>query len=336
MTEISNTKLLSRNAYIFKLGLLVCAWFACLCVCSLFGPAGIDVDIIFQLRLPMLLAASLVGAGLSVGGFALQGILRNPLAEPYLLGISSGAGVGVILSFAFASSAIIANLGTLGTSGFAFAGAALTSALVYWLSRSGGRVDRLSMVLAGVIINSINGAIMLLVYLYLDQQQIANFASWMMGSVRETFAPGQLVASGVIVLLSAGLLVYRSAQFNVLGLGASVAQSAGIAVNRLRVETFICVAISAAVAVSLAGPIGFVGLIVPHITRQIFKHDSRLGMIGAFFLGGIFMLIAQTLCYAILPDVLYAGKVPVGVVTALAGGPFFLILLRRSQGKSYA
>ena len=329
-------KILTPRKFLLCACAMFFAWLGALALCSLVGSAGLSWFIFTELRLPRLLAASLVGAGLSAGGIALQSILRNPLAEPYLLGISSGAGVGVITSIAIGAGALAGVSSALVGSGFAFAGAFITSLLVYKLATSTGRLDRLGLILAGVIINSINGALMLLLHLYLDQGQIVNFAAWMMGSVREDGFSANLIFAAILILLSWSWLIFRSAQYNLLGLGSSVAQSAGVAVNRLRVETFFCVAIAAAASVSLAGPIGFVGLIVPHVVRVFWKYDCRIQLVAAGFAGAIFMLFAHTICYALLPDVLRAGKVPVGIVTALAGGPFFLLLLKKSQDKRYA
>ena len=306
-------------------------WLVSLLVCSLFGQSSINWRIWWSLRMPRLVTASLVGAALATGGISLQSILRNPLAEPYLLGISTGAGVGLLLGMLISSLGASALVMFLGTPGLAFIGAGITCLLVYMLSQRSGKLDCYSLILAGVIINSINSAIMLLIHLYMSQVQVANFASWMMGSITELGWTGTILFCGILILASWGWLIYRSAHYNLLMLGDQVAQTAGVEVFRLRAETFIAVSVSAACAVALAGPIGFIGLIVPHITRRILKYDCRIQIVAIGFIGATFLLVAQTVCSAFAPYLLQNAHIPVGIVTALTGGPFFLFLLIRSH-----
>ena len=273
-----------------------------------------------------LLAAAVVGAGLAVGGMALQGLLRNPLAEPYILGISSGAGVGVLGGLALAAHFALPAWAS--TPVLAFVGALVTCAAVYGVAQRRGHLDPYSLILSGVIVNSFNGAIMLTIYLYVDPHRIADFAHWAMGRLPDSVDMVLLGVCGACVLGGWVVLLVNGAAFNVLALGDSVAGSSGVSVHRLRIVTFLAVGLMTAAAVALAGPIGFLGLIVPHICRMLFGPDHRVGIVTAGLVGAVVLVGAETLCRTVGP---YVGVslIPVGILTALAGGPFFIVLLRR-------
>ncbi|HUS92430.1 MAG TPA: iron ABC transporter permease [Phycisphaerae bacterium] len=294
-------------------------------LCSLAGLAEMTPQVWLS-RALRLLAAAVVGASLAAGGAALQGLLRNPLAEPYILGISSGAGVGVLLGLA--ASARVALPLWASTPVLAFAGAMATCAAVYAIAQRRGRLDPYSLILSGVIVNSFNGAIMLTIYLYVDRYRIADFAYWAMGQLPDSTNLRLLAVCGACAVGGWGVLLASAAGFNVLGLGDDVAASSGVSVHRLRLATFAAVGLMTAAAVALAGPVGFLGLIVPHLCRMAFGADHRLGVLASGFAGAIFLMAAETLCRTIGPY-LGAGRIPVGIVTALTGGPFFIYLLRR-------
>ncbi len=300
--------------------------------CSFVGPFSLPDDQpfwthpIWQARVVRLAAAGVVGAGLAIGGVALQGLLRNPLAEPYILGISSGAGVGVLLGLALAAR--VALPGWLTTPVLAFVGAVATCAVVFAVAQRRGRLDPYTLILSGVIVNAFNGAIMLTIHLYVDPYRVAEFVRWGMGDVPDTLSTIRLgVASGCV--LAGGLaLLWRGAALNTLGLGDDVAASTGVGVDRLRVEVFGAVGLMTAAAVALAGPVGFVGLIVPHVLRMLLGPDHRLLTLAGAFGGAVFLMLAHALCVAAGP-LLNVDAVPIGVVTSLCGGPFFIALLRR-------
>ncbi|OPX24416.1 MAG: hypothetical protein B1H04_02090 [Planctomycetales bacterium 4484_123] len=280
-----------------------------------------------------LLAAGLVGAALAAAGMALQGLLRNPLAEPYVLGISSGAGVGVLLGLAV--SAWTALPGWLSTPVLAFVGAIITCAVVYGIAQRRGRLDPYALILSGVIVNSFNAAIMLTIYLYVDPHRIADFAHWAMGRLPDSTDLTLLAVCGGCVLVGWAVLVLHGAAFNVLGLGDEVATATGVTVQRLRLVTFAAVGVMTAAAVALAGPVAFVGLIVPHICRMLIGPDHRLGLLVSGLVGAVFLAGAEVLCRTAGP-LIGVSLIPVGILTALAGGPFFIYLLRRRFGEARA
>jgi len=307
--------------------LLAAATAAVALLCSLFGEVELS-GAIWRARLLRLLAAGTVGAALAAAGMALQGLLRNPLAEPYVLGISSGAGVGVLVGLALAP--LVALPGWATTPALALAGAAVTCVAVYSIAQSRGRLDPYVLLLSGVIVNAFNGALMLCVFLVAPKATITNFTVWAMGGVSERIAitniPFLVVCTGA-VLCGWALLFVRGAAYNALGLGDDVARSTGVSVGRLRVETFLVAALLTAAAVALAGPIGFVGLIVPHVCRLVVGPDHHRLSVASGFAGAMLLMVADTLC-RLAGGWLRIGEVPVGIVTALAGGPFFIYLLR--------
>ncbi len=290
---------------------------------------------IWQVRMFRLVGASVVGAALATAGLGLQGLLRNPLAEPYILGISSGAGVGVLLGAPLAAATMLPDWAT--TPALAMVGALLTAGLVYGIAQRRGRLDPFVLLLAGVIVNVFNGALILTILQFVKQQDMINFIGWGMGQMPEYlwFKPELLVLCTAIVFGGWVMLLIRAAAMNTLGLGDEVASSIGVRVQWIRIETFVVTALMTSAAVALAGPIGFVGLIVPHVCRLILGPDHRLLAIVTGFGGAMFIMIADTFC-RILGDALNVGEVPVGVVTAMAGGPFFIWILRRRMREGQA
>ena len=273
-----------------------------------------------------LLAAAVVGAGLASGGAALQGLLRNPLAEPYILGISSGAGVGVLGGLAVGAWLAVPTWAS--TPVLAFVGAMATCGAVYAVAQRRGRLDPYSLILSGVIVNTLNGAIMLTIYLYVDPHRIADFAHWAMGRLPDSVDGVLLIVCGACVAGGWGVLLLHGAAFNVLALGDAVAGSSGVSVHRLRLVTFVAVGLMTAAAVALAGPIGFLGLIVPHICRMVLGADHRIGLAASAVVGAAALMGAEMLCRTAGP-LIGVSLIPVGILTALTGGPFFIYLLRR-------
>jgi len=273
--------------------------------------------------------AAEVGMALAVAGLALQALLRNPLAEPYILGISSGAGVGVLCGLALAAHLALPRWAT--TPALAMVGGLATAVVVYAIAYRRGRLDPYVLLLAGVMINVFNGALILVILQFTRPTETIHFIGWGMGKVPEWIwhEPILLIVSAAAVLAGWGILFTKGAAFNALGLGDEVASSTGVSVQSLRIQTFVVVSLMTAMAVSLAGPIGFLGLIVPHVCRMLLGPDHRLLVIVTGFGGAVFLMVADTLCRLIGTGM---GELPVGVVTALAGGPFFIYLLRTRRG----
>ncbi|MBN1553102.1 MAG: iron ABC transporter permease [Phycisphaerae bacterium] len=283
---------------------------------------------IWRLRVVRLSAAALVGVGLAAAGLALQGLLRNPLAEPYILGVSSGAGIGVLLG---PSLGVVLHLAPWATTPvLAMVGALITAAVVYGIAQRRGRLDPYVLLLAGVIVNVFNGAVIMALMHFLKPDEIFKFVGWGMGQIPDWLwsQPSLIWICGGMIVAGWFVLFLRSAAMNMLSLGDDVASTSGVGVHRLRVETFVVVALMTSASVALAGPIGFVGLIVPHICRLLLGPDHRRLAIVAGFGGAMFLMLADTLC-RLMSAWFQFGELPVGVITALAGGPFFIVLLRR-------
>ena len=318
--------LTGRKLAVCLLGLLL-ASVAVAAVCSLAGQYRLTAEI-WRIRLYRAAAAAVVGAALAVGGLALQGLLRNPLAEPYILGISSGAGVGVLLGLALASRLALPRWST--TPVLSLLGAAATSAVVYGVAQRRGRLNPYVLLLSGVMINVFNGALILTILQFTRPTDMIHFIGWGMGQVPEWLwdDPVLLIVAGTIVIGGWCVVFVHGAAFNALGLGDDVAASSGVSVHRLRTLTFVVVSLMTGMAVALAGPIGFVGLIVPHVCRIFVGPDHRLLAIVSGFVGAMFLMAADTFC-RMIDKWTDLGELPVGVITALVGGPFFIWLLRR-------
>jgi len=319
------TRLLSARrlaAYVVVLGAVTAG---AVLACSLVGLYDLTEQV-WQLRVTRLVAAAAVGAALAAAGMALQGLLRNPLAEPYILGISSGASVGVLLGTTLGLAGLAA--ARPATPVLAFVGAAVTSLVVYGIAQRRGRLDPYVLLLSGVIVNAFNGAIILGLLMFQEPNEMAAFARWTMGGLQEVYRPATLAVCLVCILGGWAILLWRSAWLNALALGDDVASSSGVAVQRLRLEVFAAVAVMTAASVSLAGPVGFLGLIVPHLCRLALGPDHRRLIVFSGFAGAVFLVLVETFCRNVGPAV-GVGYIPVGIITALWGGPFFIFLLRR-------
>lgn len=289
---------------------------------------GVPGEAIFAARCARLVSGLLVGASLSVAGVLLQALLRNPLASPYVLGVSSGAALGVMVVTALAggAAAVVTGMNHLG----ALIGALLTMILVYLLSQKRGWVDPLGLLLVGVMMNAMNGAaIMFLNYLNPHGTK-AQIALWMMGYLDENvgWAVVAIVAGTTVASIAATWALGRS--MDVATLSDSEAQSVGLNLSALRLALFGLAGLLTAGAIVLAGPIAFVGLVCPHIVRLLIGPAHRPLILGSALAGAILLVGADT---AIKALDLGQGLMPVGIVTALVGGPIFIWLLRPELGK---
>ncbi|MBK8944965.1 MAG: iron ABC transporter permease [Ignavibacteriae bacterium] len=274
-------------------------------------------QIIFQIRLPRILFAILVGGGLSITGTVFQAILMNPLAEPYILGISSGGTFGAIL-------AILIGLTFLGTQIFAFLGALTVMFLVFFLGKRFGEINGNILLLSGVMIGAFFSAAILLLVIFLDSS-LRTAVFWMIGSL--SFANSEnLIFVAIIVLIISVFLSINSNKYNILALGDESAKSLGINSSREKKIAYFASSILIGIVVSVSGIIGFVGLTIPHLCRLIWGNDNRKIVPISFFVGAIYLTIADTIArIAVSP-----AELPVGSVTAIIGAPIFIFLLRRT------
>lgn len=280
-------------------------------------------------RLFRLGIACVVGASLATSGVALQALLRNALAEPFILGLSTGAGVGIMGLTLIGRTFDL----TLGAHYGAMIGAALTLTIVFMASRRQGVIDPLGLLLIGVVLSTINGGIILLLnYLPHSEGLWENVAKWMVGYIQEGVSP--TVFMGVALLSGVGisLLLVLGRAMDVATLSDDEAQSVGVNLKTLRALLFIIASILAAGAVILAGPIAFVGLICPHIVRMLIGPRHRPLLIGAAAMGAALIIVADMLS-ASLKLVLDRGLMPLGVFTAILGGISFLWILRPKLGR---
>lgn len=281
--------------------------------------------VVMEVRLPRILTAVLVGAGLAVSGVIYQGILLNPLADPYTLGISSGAAFG-------ASVALLANLSLLGqfsTPIFAFIGAVATLLIVMRLSTFNGQISAQTLILSGVIVGAILSAGISFMK-YLADEQVAVIIFWLMGSFGAATWDG-VIYLGLTILFGLAVCYYFSRDLNIMSLGRRSSDSLGVDTAKVRQILLLSASFVTAVCVALTGIIGFIGLIVPHLMRFIVGPDNRKLLPVSALAGAFLLLMADTLTRAVLPV-----EVPIGVLTALIGGPFFCIIFRQKQkGRSY-
>ncbi len=298
---------------------------------DMFTPGTRAHEIVIGYRLPRVFLGAIAGAGLAAVGAALQSVLRNPLADPYILGVSGGAALGATLAIAsgMGSGPVFAAAGVPAAS---FAGGAAATALVWTLGRA-GRAGGTSILLAGVVINSIAYACILFVEAFADPGKLQSLVWWLMGYLD---APtwSQL---GFVTLYAAGgmaILLGDAARINVLSLGDEPAASLGIEVRALeRRVLFACAAVVGAV-VSVTGPVGFVGLVVPQAMRRLLGPDLRVLLPASIFSGAATLVACDLAVRMIAP--LVQTEVPVGAVTALIGGPMFLVLLWRPHKRPLA
>lgn len=292
------------------------------------GSLGQAELIVGQIRLPRTLLGVATGSVLALAGVAMQGLFRNPLADPGLIGISSGAALGAAIAIVFGAS-----LGGLPEafapyllSACAFAGGLLVTALVYRLGRHNGQTNVATMLLAGVALTALTGALIGLFTYLADDATLRTLTFWNLGSLNGASYP-RLWPLLLVTLLVACWLPRRVDALNALLLGESEARHLGFDVERLKVELILCTALGVGAAVAAAGMIGFIGLVVPHLLRLIVGPDHRVLLPASMFGGAILLLLADLIARLALAP----AELPIGIVTALIGAPFFLYLLIRGR-----
>ena len=284
---------------------------------------NIDANILFIARLPRVLMASLVGAALGVAGVVFQALLRNDLAAPFTLGVTSGAALGAVIAIRLGFSFSFLGLSTAPLA--AFIGALGAILLVFTLVGSRrGEFSTSVILLAGVTVNFFFAALVMLVHYMADITQSLQIVRWLMGSLDITgYAPLKTIAPMVFI----GILVilYVSRDLNVISAGSEPAMGRGINVSQVQLTGFLGASLITGAVVSISGPITFVGLIVPHIVRLLIGPDNRLLIPACMFFGASFMISCDTVARMILAPT----EIPVGIITAILGGPFFIWLLKK-------
>ena len=279
--------------------------------------------IVLSIRLPRILLGILIGGGLAVAGAAMQGLFRNPLADPGLIGVSSGAAVAAVATIVLGATQ---TLGSFALSIAAFGGGAATTLLVYRLSLVHGSVSVSTMLLAGIAINAVAGAITGVFTFVADDAQLRSLTFWSMGSLGGATWPAVAAAAPFTGLATLAVLRYAR-PLNALLLGEAEAGHLGCNVDRLKRSIVLLVALSVGAAVAAAGIIGFVGLVVPHLLRLTLGPDHRFLLPGAALLGASLLLGADLIARTLVAP----AELPIGIVTAIIGGPFFMYLLQRGR-----
>lgn len=317
---------LTQQRWLRLLVMLVIITAMCVAAGLMIGPQGLHANalILWQIRLPRVLLGLLVGMALGSAGTTFQALLRNPLADPYILGVSGGAALGSVLG-------VILHMPILITTLLAFSTSLATMALITWaVGRNTSRDTPHTLLLTGVIFNAFAFALIMLVHAIVSMQDAHAILFLLIGSLETV----QLSTVGWVALIVIPGLIWLTRQgqaMNALCLGDDTAHSLGIDVTRLQRHTFIVASIMIGAVVAVSGLIGFVGLFIPHIVRLIWGSDHRLVVPASGLLGGGFLVLADALARTILTQTSFQTELPVGVITALIGGPVFIMLLRREM-----
>jgi len=282
---------------------------------------GVDQVVVLSLRLPRILAALLAGGALAVAGAGFQALTRNPLAEPSVLGVSSGAAFGVIVAQVFGLGGGLVE--AVGIAACAFAGALVAGVAVYAIASRGGGLPVHTLLLAGVIVGIFFSSAITVLISVLDFDRLGGVVHWLLGNLGP-IAPASLAVFAALTAVGLWLVVGQARPLNLLALGEESAQQLGVDAERLKRRVFAGAALLTSAVVAFVGPIGFVGLIVPQVIRMLLGPDNRVVIPAAVLGGGAFLLLADTLAR----NVVAPAELSVGVITAFCGAPFFIYLLR--------
>lgn len=279
--------------------------------------------IVGQIRLPRVLLAAVMGATLAMSGAAMQGLFRNPLADPSLIGVTAGASLGAALVIVAGGNLLQGYMGLTLVSAGAFGGGVLAVLFVYHLATSPNGTSVATMLLAGIAITALSGAISSLLEFFADNDMLRRISLWKMGGLDGANYPRLILASAVSIVLLLILPRYARA-LNALLLGESEARHLGIRVNKVKIALITWVAIGVGTSVAMVGTIAFVGLVVPHIVRMLAGPDHRHLLPASALAGAVLLVVADTLSRVLVAPT----ELPVGVITAIIGVPFFISLLR--------
>jgi len=280
--------------------------------------------ILLKVRLPRILLACMVGGALAVSGVVLQALLRNPLADPYILGVSSGSALGAIIAILLGLNITIGALPSIPL--FGFAGGLLTILFVYHISKIHRKISIHTMLLVGVVTGAILAAIIMFITSIAGPHKVQGIIFWLMGSLSSQEYPMVAIVS-FYVIVGILILLYHARGLNLLVLGEESATQLGLEVERTKKIAFIGASLITGAAVSVSGLIGFVGILIPHLMRMIIGSDHRLLLPAAGLFGSIYLILADTLARTLMAPT----EIPVGVITAICGGPFFIYLLKTKK-----
>jgi iron complex transport system permease protein len=286
------------------------------------GPSWISPLRIYRVRLPRIILGIFAGSSLALVGASLQGILQNPLADPYILGVSSGAAFGAALAI------VLRLASSLLTPLFGFLGAALAIVAVYNLAKSEGRIPKDTLLLSGVLVGFFFSALVMLL-MVMARSELHQITYLLMGNLGFIFARRDIpLFGGFVILVSVcGVIIYsRWREMNILSLGEEGARQLGVETERLKMMVFVTSSLVVGAVVAFCGAIGFVGLVVPHITRMLVGPDHKRLIIASVLMGGTLLLVADSIARTAAPV-----ELPVGVITAIFGVPFFGFLLKRRK-----
>ena len=283
------------------------------------GLSGEQFDILFQIRLPRILLAAAVGGSLATAGASYQALLRNPLAEPYLLGISNGAAVGTMVALVFFGA------NEWSRPLLAFAGALLATFTVYRLARGSAGATPERLILAGVIVTTFLSSVIVFVTTLMDATRIRSFTFWLLGDLSGS-SRALLPIAITIALAGSVALTANARSLNLLMLGERDAFDLGVEVGRVRIIVFLVASLLVGSSVAASGSVGYVGLVVPHLVRLSLGSDNRISIPAATLGGALFVIIADTVARTVIAP----RELPVGAITALIGAPLFIYLLKRA------
>lgn len=326
----------TKNKFIYAVSILAAVWIVTVIIGisagtyetsplkSLFGGDELTKTIILQIRVPRILMATIAGGTLALCGGALQALFRNPLASPFTLGISGGASFGALLAIRSGLAAGFLGFSMVSVSAFIFA--LLTMIFVYSVSRVGGVVATGRLLLAGVVTNFLYSAMVLFVQFFSNFTESLQSMRWIMGSLdivgyETVWKTLPFVVPGCLIILSI------TKDMNLFGLGDDVASSLGVNVRNMEKKIYFATSLASSAVIAVTGPIGFVGLIIPHILRMILGSDNRVIIPCSFLLGACFLTVADTVSRTVLSPV----EIPAGIITASIGGLFFLWLMIKSK-----
>jgi iron complex transport system permease protein len=290
-----------------------------------------DRIIIFDIRMPRAILGFLVGGSLAVSGAVMQGLFRNPLADPGLVGVSSGAGFGAVVMIVLGGTVaapLYALLGIYALPIAAFAGGLLTTLLLYRIATSNGQTSVATMLLAGIALGSLAGALTGLLIYMANDQQLRDLTFWGMGSLAGA-TWSKIAAAAPIILLSFAVIPFIARGLNALTLGEAAAFHMGVPVQRLKNIAIVSVAAATGASVAVSGGIGFVGIVVPHVLRMAIGPDHRFLLPASALLGGSLLIFADVIARTVVAP----AELPIGIITAAVGGPFFLWILLRQRAR---